>query len=394
LINQKTYWFTIATGQKYREMVKPLIMSLKKHHIELNVIGSDSMNRIETKYQKITGILESPVDCDRIVYLDADTLVLNPVGIENMNGSWQVPWKIPAEACIPKNLDKNKYINKLEEFYRQNNLSVFRNDGEFEGIEWNSGVIAGERQILVELAKEWAFWWDRILELFDGHFRRDQVSYRIAYYKVFKLRNEIPDLPIEYNWVVSYFGINPNANILHRTMLKNVDWIEKDWNSIVDKAIAGTKAKTKNSLFDLSGIQNAMPCLNECIHLNRDLAYELLIKALKLKNAKKILIIGDLNENIKSLIAKNQISVQIHCANSIETIDNQIDYNFLIFNSLEHLKIFEYLITKNAVACFFNAHKLEFYQFLFRFMYVRFVDYNFVLFSNSSEIVEWNFHEK
>jgi hypothetical protein len=241
LIKPKTYWFTIASGQKYREMVKPLIKSLKKHNIELNVIGSDSMNRIESKYQKIVGILESPKECDRIVYLDADTLVLNPSNIENVNGSWLVPWKIPTDACIPKTLDKNKYINKLEEFYKQNELNIFEKGNKFEGIEWNSGVIAGERHLLIALAKEWAFWWNRVLELFDGHFRRDQVSYRIAYYKVFKHRHQIADLPIEYNWIVSYFGINPNANILHRTMVKNASWIEKEWNSIVDKAIAEQK---------------------------------------------------------------------------------------------------------------------------------------------------------
>jgi hypothetical protein len=134
-----------------------------------------------------------------------------------------------------------------------------------------------------------------------------------------------------------------------------------------------------------------MPCLNDCVHLNRDLAKELLIKALKLKNAIKILIIGKPLEYIRNIVEKNKIHAQIKCVNSVEIGNFSADYDFLIFNSLEHLKVMDSLNFNQVIACSFNAHNLEYYQDLIQFRFVRFVDYNFVLFSNSSEIVDWEF---
>jgi hypothetical protein len=395
LPKKKTYWFTIASGPRYREHATALVRSLNGQHIDINVLGSDSMVREESKFLKIEGILQAPENCDRIVFLDADTIVLNAEGIDSVNGSWQIPWKIPAEACIPKTLNPTRYIPKLEAFYRQNGLSVFAKGEAFEGIEWNSGVIVGDRQVMIDLANEWRRWWTQINDMFDGHFRRDQVSFRIAYYTVFKSRYQIEDLPCEYNWVASYHGINPNANILHRTMVKQAGWLEKGWNEILEKTFSGENIKTCNRLFDIKAIQNTIPCLTDCPHVNPLAAAGYLRQTVKLWSPGRVMIFGSSTENVDLLGELNRLCNPTFCTDSLVSDRSIKKDDLIVFNVFDCSRVEEFMqkIDKKAVGCLTRAHNLEFYRFLFRFSYVRFIEYNFVIFSNSAIITTWDFHD-
>ncbi|MBN2535033.1 MAG: hypothetical protein JXB88_19285 [Spirochaetales bacterium] len=392
---KNTYWFTVASGSTYRSMAGTLSESLKRFHIELDILGTDTLNRMESKYKKIQGIVQAPKDCDRIVFLDADTVVLNPQGIDRVQGAWKIPWKIPAAGCIPKNLDPRKYIQDLDLFYRQNDLHIFRKGSPYEGIEWNSGVIAGRRDILVELANEWAKWWDRILNVFDGHFRRDQVSFRIAYYHIFKDRYRLDDLPADYNWVVSYHGLNPNANILHRTMVKDLDWLDKGWDTLTRDIISHKPINTRNRVFDLRAIQGDKPCLYECIHFQPDKARNFLYKALRLKRPEKILFWGRPPGNTGFIREIKQVAGHYSFSVCLDTKREIDEYDFIIFDCGLYADVADYVpwIDRNTVCCFFHTHDLEFYQILFQFTCVRFIDYSFGIFSNSSEILGWDFFE-
>lgn len=98
----KTYWFTVASGPKYHEIVKTLALSCRKHGIDLNIVEAPDENGRTAKHRKIEGILNAPEGFDRIVFLDADTMILDPEGIDAVSGSWQIPWRMPTEDSIPK----------------------------------------------------------------------------------------------------------------------------------------------------------------------------------------------------------------------------------------------------------------------------------------------------
>lgn len=389
-----TYWFTIAAGDAYRAMAVQLAESLQMHGIDLHVLGHNSMDRVEAKHLKIEGILSAPSSCGRVVYLDADTLVLNPEGIGRVNGSWRIPWRISAADCIPKDLDGDRYSDKLAAFYRNKDLAAFSAGGGYDGVEWNSGVIVGDREWLVTLAQEWQYWWDRTLELFDGQFRRDQLSYRIAYYRTCERTGRRVDLPAAYNWVASYFGINPNANILHRTMVKNQSWLDEDWNVIAARLAAGDRLATKNRLFDFERIADVKPCLGGCVHADRHKASLLLLEAMRLARPKNVLVLGEPFQAVTDLLDGSAPAVTCLGLDAARRRATLADFDFVIFNPCRHAEAAAAAdaLKQDAVCCLLHGHRLEFYQVLFQFAYVRFLDYNMLVFSNSAEIVGWRFH--
>jgi hypothetical protein len=396
LSGKKSYWFTIASGLQYKKHAANLVRSLEDQGISLDILGSDSMTREASKFLKIEGILRAPKDYDRIIFLDADTIVLSADGIDTVNGSWQIPWRIPVGASIPKTLDPVSYLPKIEEFYLKYGLDVFLKGKAFEGIEWNSGVIVGDRRIMVDLANEWRYWWSRINELFDGHFRRDQVSFRIAYYNVFKSKYKMEDLPCGYNWVASYHGLNPNANILHRTMVHHAEWLEKGWNEIVEKISLGKTIKTINRLFDMKAIQNTLPCLKDCHHVNPVVAATYVRRAVRLRPPRRIFIFGSSVANADLINALRQSCNPGFCVGILLPEDKVTGDDLIIFNVFDCFEVEQFIedIDKMAVCCLTRAHDLEFYRFLFQFSYVRFIDYNFVLFSNSAIVTAWDFHDR
>jgi hypothetical protein len=391
----KTYWFTIASGSPYRDMARNAARLLKRHGIELDILGSDALNREESKFLKIRGILNAPSDCDRIVYLDADTIVLNPDGIDGVNGSWRIPWNIPVEDCIPKDLDARRYAGEFEAFHRRNGIIELNPGGEYGGVEWNSGVIVGNRDTLVELAEEWAFWWKRINRLFGERFRRDQVSFRIAYYRVMKKERRSEDLPAIYNWVVSYSGINPNANVLHRTMVKNVGWLARDWEKIFEEADSGADVRTKNRVFDIGPIQDTKPCLKRCIHVNPETVEKRLSRLYALQRPERVLVWTESASSAPFLSGTDPTGGKCEYADSPDPPEAMRRFDTILFDGVDPSRAEGGLrwIRRDAVCCLIHSHRLEYYRTLFRFSYVRFVDYSMAVFSDSPKILEWKFDE-
>jgi len=395
MIKPREYWFTIASNTQYLKMAKDLARSLEMHNISIDILGDHSLSREESKYLKIAGILDAPSDCDRIVFLDADTIVTDPTGTEKVNGSWQIPWRIESESSIPKNLDFTQYTSKLEQFYKTNGFFEFTKGQKFEGIEWNSGVIIGDRDIMTELAREWAIWWNEIKILFDGNFRRDQISYRMAYLNIFKKRYQLEDLPADYNWIVSYSGINPNANIIHRTMVKNIPWMENGWINLIEKVFEANQHKTHNKIFDLSNIQDAKPCLHNCRHHSEDVLLKHLKSTIKQQNPEKLLVYCA--NGINNILYKKLKSLNILSVFSGLSGNNIIteDFDLICFDTFNVPDIDKILnsVADNSVGCITCAHHLWLYQALFQFSYVRFIDYSFVIFSNNEKIMNWCYHE-
>ena len=345
-----TYWFTVAYGDLYVKSAIQLRNSLKRFGINLNIISGSEQKSVDAKFQKIKGILSAPKEYNRIIFLDADTVVICPEELNAHDGAWKIPWTMPIASCIPKGLDNDIYQERLKKLYSDEGLDVFLPGGIYEQIEWNSGVIAGQADIMKELALEWNIWWERILQIFDNHFRRDQISFRIAYWKIFIEKYNYAGLPQECNWVVSYFGINPNASVLHRTLVKGHDWIEKGWERIISLLEKGEAIGTKNEVFDITALLNGKPCLDfmNCKHFNPDTAQKMLHKTFRYAEDRNMVVSSDI---------KN-----IYKASS--------DFD---------------------VGCILGAHQLEYYQDLFKFKYVRFINESFGLFSDSHEILEWDF---
>jgi hypothetical protein len=389
----KAYWFTIADGAAYQVHAERLRRSLKAYGVSLAILAPGSSNSMEAKRRKISGILDAPRSCDRIVYLDADTLVLDPAGIERVNGAWQIPWRIPVEGCLPKTLDLPDSAERLESFYRRHSLSAFAKGGNLEGIEWNSGVIVGNRDTMVELAREWALWWDRIQELFDGHFRRDQLSFRIAYHNVCLTRN-IEGLPAEYNWIASYFGINPNAHILHRTMVRNVPWLEEGWERIVARRLAGEDVKTANRCFDYSRIATGRPCLQRRTDVDRDTEADLLCQTLAFGRPESILLCGIGEDDRRFLPLIRERTGGYACVASLDRLPTGVDlavFDLVLFCGVDFVirEVQARAISCDTVFCFAGIHDMALYRYLYEFAYVRILDHGFGLFSHSSRIITW-----
>lgn len=394
----KTYWFTIASGAPYRLHAERLRLSLKAHGVSLTILELGSSSSMEAKRQKIAGILDAPRRCDRIVYLDADTLVLNPEGIEKVNGSWQIPWRIPVEACLPKTLDPQDLVKRLEPFYQRHNLSAFAHGGNLEGVEWNSGVIAGDRDKMIELAHEWALWWDRILDLFHGHFRRDQLSFRIAYHNRF-LAQYPAGLPAEYNWIASYFGVNPNVHILHRTMVRNVPWLEKDWEQVVARRLAGEDVHTANLFFDYSRIATGRPCLQRRMDVEPNTEAELLRQTLACGQPQRVLLcgIGEDDQRFPPLIREQTDNYA--CVASLGHLPAGLDlaaFDLVLFCGVDYVIPKEQMrqFNRDTVFCFAGIHDMALYRHLYEFVYVRILDQGFGLFSHSPKIIAWTYKKR
>ncbi len=390
----KTYWFTIAVGEEYQAHAARLQRSLEAFHIPLSILTLDSADRMQAKHLKIDGILEAPKDCRRIVYLDADTFVLNADAIHDVNGAWRIPWRIPVENSLPKTMDSTEAARRLAAFYQQYDLYDFAAQGKYEGVEWNSGVIVGERDMMQRLAREWAVWWDRILEAFDGHFRRDQLSFRIAYAKV--CQPYLQDgLPVEHNWVVSYYGINPQANILHRTMVRRVPWLDKAWNTFTGKLLSGEGLRTDNRVFEISRISRRRPQLMKTKEVDREIEGRLLVEVVSLCQPGKILLCGITDKDKRYLPLLEGQRANITCVNSISQVANDqlAAFDLVIFCGVDHtIPAKEKNLFKNEVVfCFCGLHDMSLYEQLFSYEYVRFLDYGFGIFSQSPKITKWDF---
>lgn len=390
----KTYWFTIAAGEKYQIHAERLRRSLEMFGIPLAVIDPGSMNSRDAKRYKITGILNAPKDCERIVYLDADTIVLDPQNIDGSNGAWRIPWRISINSSLPRELEPRDAADRMNSFYRKYDLPAFEKNGALQGVEWNSGVIVGQRDVMLELAHEWAIWWDRLLDQFDGHFRRDQISFRIAYSKTFHPHFDT-DLPIKYNWIVSYFGINPSVSILHRTMVRRVPWLEELWEEFVEQKLSGKIVRTANRVFDISGIARGRPCLQRTTSVNLLTETCLLRQVLAFSQPSRILLYGGTSqkERVLPIIQEHLVDfVSIDSFHQFEDLDLSI-FDLVLFCGVDYAIPNELANSFNhdTIFCFTGLHDMALYKYLYQYAYVRFLEFGFGLFSHVSKIEDWDF---
>ena len=393
----ETYWFTIADGDIYQLHAGHLRQSLEAQGVTLAILPPGPATSKEAKHRKITGILDAPRSCDRIVYLDADTLALDVDGMEKINGAWQIPWRIEIQGCLPKKLDPRESAERLESFYACHGLSMFAKGGSLEGVEWNSGVIVGDRDMMIELAKEWSLWWDRILKLFDGNFRRDQLSFRIAYHNVYLAKGGA-SLPVDYNWIVSYFGMNPNANILHRTMVRKWPWVDETWERIVTRKLAGEDVRTANLCFDYAGITRERPCLQRNTEGNLSREASLLRQTLAFCEPHQVLICGIAPEDRMFLPLILEHTARYICADSLYDLPAGLDlatFDLVLFCGIDYSIPAAQAVRfqPETVFCFVGIHDLALYENLHNFRYVRLLDQEFGVFSDSPKITTWRYAE-
>jgi hypothetical protein len=391
----KTYWFTIAEGAKYRVHAEHLKRSLAAFNIELQVLASENTCGAGAKRRKIRGILDAPRDCDRIVYLDADTLVVNPEGIEQVDGAWQIPWPVPITASVPKEGDLQKDVARLRGFYREHELFDLAEGGTLAGVEWNSGVIIGNRDTLSELAREWDLWWARIDALFDGRFRRDQVSFRIAYKKVAKDLAGWTGLPASFHWIASYYGIHPQANILHRTMVRNVPWLEEGWNEFVSRRLAGDTRPNHNLVFDVSGIVAEKPSLERRTNFDLPAQLAFLRETLTFSRPRNALLCGTAEKRgeVKPLVAAFALALE-QVDDSTEIRPDQLrEFDLIVFCGADYSLQLEQAqgLGEDCVCCFVGIHDMKQYRFLFDVPYVRVFDDGCGLYSKDSKITRWRY---
>jgi hypothetical protein len=222
------YWFTVAAGKKHLELFRDLRASAERLGIEIRNIVENSLLQPANcachepdwlKRQKIEGLLHAPSGYDKVVYLDADTLIQSLEGIERQNGALKEPWgmgDVPLVSAEGGWLRRHVRKKRLMHLLGQSGLSEFCRGEKYYRQEWNSGVIIGERKFVHDLALEWRKWWDIVTDINDGIFCRDQMSFKYAYKKIALDRYGFESISVEYNWIVKRLGKNRQAKILHR----------------------------------------------------------------------------------------------------------------------------------------------------------------------------------
>jgi len=220
----KTYWFTVIGGKvhAYQEHVRNLVASGHQHGIDVNVASLPGGDIEAAFMHKARTILSAPPDCDRICFVDADAVIQDPSGHEDLHGSFLESRKQSVRKLAHKEKWEDQEIaeirfSRIAGLLRDNGLSDFADQTHpYAGAEWNSGVIMGDRGFMQELAETWLWWYEALGKANDGVFRGDQVSYRIAYYLVGMKKYGFETIPETWNWMIKRKGFNEEANILHR----------------------------------------------------------------------------------------------------------------------------------------------------------------------------------
>jgi hypothetical protein len=127
---------------------------------------------------------------------------------------------------------------RLWHILKHNGLGEFCPGQKLYKQEWNSGVITGARGFLEELALEWQKWWDIVLDMNDGIFNRDQMSFKYAYKKVAIDKYRFETIQPEYNWIVKKLGKNRYAKIFHRAGISDPKNLLL-WGEIKEELLSG-----------------------------------------------------------------------------------------------------------------------------------------------------------
>lgn len=216
----RTYYFTIAAAKStYFKFAESLKKSAELLEIPLHILGSPDMTVEQAKHLKIDGVLNVPSGYDRIAYLDADCLMVDVSGMENINGALLEDWGhslrhyVAAPYCIKAQKELLDRENMSEMWIDDDNKS---NWSEYTPLEWNSGVIVGDVGFMKELATEWEKWWHLVNKANGNVFIRDQISFKYAYYNVGVKKYGFRTIPKSYNWLIKRWAFPPNVNILHK----------------------------------------------------------------------------------------------------------------------------------------------------------------------------------
>lgn len=228
-----TTYFTIVSGAAYEQHVSRLQASATRLGIVVHVVRVPQDASIATiKKQKPLRMLELAHSSERLVYVDADTLLVDVSGIETLSGSLKEPWgmgKVPLTALMDTTSETEKRQQQLFDILDRRNLGVFLPGGELHRQEWNSGVIVGPSDSLKALATRWLEWWHILDTIFDGRFRRDQIAYRYAYYE---WSRDYPDVFHEpFNWICKRRGLCGNPKIYHLAGLQKQPAIQHKYYS-------------------------------------------------------------------------------------------------------------------------------------------------------------------
>ena len=201
----RTYWFTVAVGREYEEQARALVASARRHGITVHILNKSVERRLHShpKSLKIQGILDAPAWADRIMFLDSDTLLLDPTGHEEQCGAVYEPWTRPDSKLVGrKNISAYEYL--IYNQYPSFAASKARRRS------WNSGVIMGPREWMIELAQAWLDAYMAVLKVTNGTLHRDQASFRLAYESFTTL-----ELQPEWNWILKRHGVRDDVHILH-----------------------------------------------------------------------------------------------------------------------------------------------------------------------------------
>jgi hypothetical protein len=202
----KTYWFTVAVGDKFARQAGDLVQSGRRHDITVDVLDGN-VERVlhpHPKSLKIQGILNAPAWADRIVFLDSDTLILDPTGHDETVGSVLETWTRPDTRMVGNRANAARYARMIQKHYPEFDTHHARNRS------WNSGVIMGNRDAMMALAENWRVAWKRVCACTGGTLHRDQASYRIAYHQT-----GLPELGRSWNWILKRWGVRDDVNIIH-----------------------------------------------------------------------------------------------------------------------------------------------------------------------------------
>lgn len=207
----KTYWFTVAVGKKYRAQARDLAASAAQHGIKIDVLDGKVRRKIHKhpKSLKIQGILDAPAWAERIVYLDSDTLILDPTYHDCQWGAVFETWTRPDSRLVGSAKAVKAYDVMVRKLYPEfaNSHARFHS--------WNSGVIMGDRAFMMTLANNWRVAWDRVLKVTGGKVHRDQASFRLAHHQTCNKAMKGFELARSWNWILKRWGVRADVNIIH-----------------------------------------------------------------------------------------------------------------------------------------------------------------------------------
>jgi len=251
----KTYWFTVVGGKTktFQSHAETLAASGRLQNIDIEIVRKPGTDIEEAKMAKAQTILDVPAKFDRICFLDADTFVQNATGHELINGSFREPRGKSIKRLAIQRKDEEsgtgqERFKRIAELLRTNGLSSLLDETcPYSSADWNSGVIVGQYDFMKELAEKWLWWYKIIKTANDGLFRRDQESYKAAYYSTAVMKYDFKTIPEEWNWMIKLRGFNPGANIIHRAGHPNGSICE-EWCRHTSAFLAARSARKKPSM--------------------------------------------------------------------------------------------------------------------------------------------------